>query len=142
MTFSDDSLIWQEFQKWKSLYAPTAIYSNTESEFFSNFSSNPSNQFDEFDFNSMIDSISKQLSFDVIQNIMKVIYNGAIFHSFIKTNQETAQENLIIKKSRSLTNLNKMEPLLDQPADEFIDFDNFDSSDSDGNRNQTFNTIS
>ena len=94
MAFFPDPSIWLEHLQWETKFSPHIIHSASQSQLFSNFASYQDNNnynIDDFDHNSFINAISSQLSNDVIQNIMKVVYTDSIYHS-LQLNQNCYQQ--------------------------------------------------
>ncbi|KAK8860767.1 hypothetical protein M9Y10_012433 [Tritrichomonas musculus] len=152
MAFFPDPSIWLEHLQWETKFSPHIIHSASQSQLFSNFASYQDNNnynIDDFDHNSFINAISSQLSNDVIQNIMKVVYTDSIYHS-LQLNQncpmhvEKQKSNL--RRTKSF-NFEQKDSIFDE-HDEFIDFDqldccNFDDScEYHNEKHQSFNTLS
>lgn len=152
MAIFTDPSIWREHLQWESKFSPQIIHSASQSQLFSNFGSfhSKNNYLDsDFDYDSFINTISSQLSNDVFQNVMKIVYTDSIYKSLqIKKNcpmhiekdkkNSRRTKSLIYEQKNSLIEEN--EDFLDI---EHLDFCNFDDSSGccDGNCH-SFNSFS
>lgn len=135
MAIFPDPSIWKEHLKWESKFSPHIIHSASQSQLFSNFGSFQSkNDYfeDNFDYNSFINAISSQLSNDVFQNVMKIVYTDSIYKSLqLKKNcpMHIEKDERSSRRTKSLI-YEKKNALFDE-QEEILDFEQLNFCNSD-----------
>lgn len=152
MAIFPEPSIWLEHMKWETKFSPHIIHSNSQNQLFSNFGSFQSKNNvldDDFDYNSFINTISSQLSNDVVQNIMKIVYTDKIYKSLqLNPNcpMHVEKEKKNLRRTKSL--IYKQNDNLLEEKEEFFDIEQLNFCDSDEScgycdgRNQSFNSLS
>ena len=139
--------IWNEHEQWRKNYSPQIISPSmsTKSELFSNFASKQQNRnlsslnfskIDETDFNGSIKTVSKQLSIDVFNNMLQIIFPSPYLKmKELKSLYE--QDDILIKRSTSYPEKCKLDSLLmeNNNNEEILDFEQLDLDDSNKSRN-------